>query len=144
MLVPSLACPAHCGYCFGPHAGGKSMRQDTLEAVVRWQEALADQDRLEITFHGGEPLVPGARFYRMALPFLRDGLTPREVRFSLQSNLWLLTDELCELGLMFQIATRMTSWIAVDDSSVIAGDSSRSSPSVQARRTSEPSGSKRT
>jgi uncharacterized protein len=80
------------------------MRQDTLEAVVRWQAALADRDRLEITFHGGEPLVPGARFYRMALPFLRDGLTPREVRFSLQSNLWLLTDELCELFSEFGVS----------------------------------------
>jgi uncharacterized protein len=33
----------------------------------------------------------------MALPLLRDGLAPRRVRFAAQSNLWLLTDELCEL-----------------------------------------------
>ena len=54
-------------------------------------------DPLEITFHGGEPLVPGADWYREALPLLRDGLAPRKVRFAAQSNLWLLTDELCEL-----------------------------------------------
>ncbi len=97
MLVPSLACPARCGYCFGPHAGGKSMRRETLEAVVDWQEALGDGDRLELTFHGGEPLVPGANWYREALPLLRDGLASRRVRFAAQSNLWLLTDELREL-----------------------------------------------
>lgn len=97
MLVPSLACPASCAYCFGPHAGGPPMTQATVEAVVRWQNALGDEKSLEITFHGGEPLVPGANFYRMALPLLRDGLSPRRVRFGLQSNLWLLTDELCEL-----------------------------------------------
>jgi uncharacterized protein len=102
MLVPSLACPASCAYCFGPHAGGKTMGRETLEAVVEWQGALAaesaaEQGTLETTFHGGEPLVAGARWYREALPLLRDGLAPRRVRFAAQSNLWLLTDELCEL-----------------------------------------------
>lgn len=71
------------------------MRRETVEAVVHWQNALNDGDALEITFHGGEPLVPGAAFYRMALPLLREGLAPRRVRFAMQSNLWLLTDELC-------------------------------------------------
>ena len=102
MLVPSLACPASCAYCFGPHAGGTTMGRETLEAVVEWRRALAaesaaEQGTLEITFHGGEPLVPGARWYREALPLLRDGLAPRRVRFAAQSNLWLLTDELCDL-----------------------------------------------
>jgi uncharacterized protein len=95
------------------------MGRETLEAVVEWQRALgsgldgaADEGcagessgngngrgpgALEITFHGGEPLVPGARWYREALPLLRDGLAPPRVRFAAQSNLWLLTDELCEL-----------------------------------------------
>lgn len=97
MLVPSLACPASCAYCFGPHTGGAPMRQDTVAAIARWQRVLGDQEPLEITFHGGEPLVPGARFYRMALPLLREELAPRRVRFAIQSNLWLLTDELCAL-----------------------------------------------
>jgi uncharacterized protein len=74
------------------------MSSETLDAIIRWQNAL---DRgtvpLEITFHGGEPLVPGTDFYRMALPLLRNELAPREVRFGMQSNLWLLTEELCEL-----------------------------------------------
>lgn len=97
MLVPSLACPASCVYCFGPHEGGPPMRRETVKAVVRWQNALDGNEPLEITFHGGEPLVPGADFYRMALLLLREGLAPRQVRFGMQSNLWLLTDELCEL-----------------------------------------------
>jgi hypothetical protein len=77
MLVPSLACPASCAYWFGPHAGGPSMRQETVEAVVRWQNTLGDKETLEITFHGGEPLVPGVQFYRVALPLSRQGLVPR-------------------------------------------------------------------
>jgi uncharacterized protein len=74
------------------------MRRKTVEAVVRWQDALDDSNEpLEITFHGGEPLVPGTEFYRTALPLLRDGLAHRKVRLGIQSNLWLLTNELGEL-----------------------------------------------
>jgi uncharacterized protein len=77
--------------------GGPAMSRETLEAVVRWQNTLGNTDELEITFHGGEPLVPGIPFYRTALPLLRQGLAPRRVRFAMQSNLWLLSDELCDL-----------------------------------------------
>ncbi len=97
LLVPSLACPASCTYCFGPHAGGPPMPLATVEAVVRWQQALGNPGSLEITFHGGEPLVPGFKFYQAALPLLREGLAPRRIRFAIQSNLWLLTDDLCDL-----------------------------------------------
>ena len=97
MLIPSLACPAGCHYCFGPHHGdGVTMSVQTLEAVVNWQQTW-DTDPLDITFHGGEPLVPGLSFYQVALPLLRDGLPLRRVRFGMQSNLWLLTGALCEL-----------------------------------------------
>lgn len=138
MLVPSLACPASCAYCFGPHQGTGTMSRATLEAVVDWQRRLAAEaaegatdgegesggldcdrpegdrgasngsngrtPRLEITFHGGEPLVPGIDWYRQALPLLRHGLAPRRVRFAIQSNLWLLTDELCQLFREYGVA----------------------------------------
>jgi uncharacterized protein len=97
MIAPSLSCPASCKYCFGPHEGAARMRRETLEAIVRWQAALGKDGPLEITFHGGEPLTPGIEFYRMALPLLCDGLSPRRVHFGMQSNLWLLTDDLCRL-----------------------------------------------
>ncbi|HPO84981.1 MAG: TIGR04083 family peptide-modifying radical SAM enzyme [Anaerolineae bacterium] len=97
ILIPSLACPAKCSYCFGPHTGGATMKQEMVESIICWQTALGNREPLELTFHGGEPLVPGADFYRLALPILRQGLAPRKVKFSIQSNLWLLTDELCEL-----------------------------------------------
>ncbi len=75
------------------------MRLETVAEVVRWQQAYAGElpELLEIMFHGGEPLLASADFYRRALPILREGLAPRPLRFGIQSNLWLLTDELCEL-----------------------------------------------
>jgi uncharacterized protein len=104
MILPSLACPASCKYCFGPHKGGPSMGREMVEAVARWQNTIGSNNPLDITFHGGEPLVLGADFYRMALPLLRQELAPRQVSFSLQSNLWLLTDELCELFREYRVS----------------------------------------
>lgn len=73
------------------------MRRETVEDILRWQDSLGGGEPIEITFHGGEPLLPGLKFYRTVLPLLRDGLGPRRTSFSIQSNLWLLSDEWCDL-----------------------------------------------
>lgn len=96
MIVPTLNCPASCSYCFGPHEGSPIMSQEIIEYIVQWQKKLRITTPLEITFHGGEPLLVGNSFFSQALPRLTNGLSPRTVRFSLQSNLWLLNDELCD------------------------------------------------
>ena len=118
MLVPSLSCQARCGYCFGPHEGGPTMSPELLDAAVDWVLAsyatqgaaphLADPGArpkpdhpvlapLEVLFHGGEPLSAGIAFYRHALPRLRASRLGRRLRIGIQSNLWLLTDEVCDL-----------------------------------------------
>ena len=63
MLVPSLACPASCAYCFGPHKGSGTMSRETLGAVVEWQRDLGceadgdclDDDRPDGDRPGAEP-----------------------------------------------------------------------------------------
>lgn len=97
MLLPTLNCPARCGYCFGPHQGSPRMSRATLEAVAHWLQTVDGSNEVEITFHGGEPLLAGRAFYETALPLLRAALAPRQVHFALQSNLWLLNDDLCRL-----------------------------------------------
>lgn len=98
MLVPSTACPAECNYCFGPHEGGSAMKSETVEATVRWIQALdVKSDSIDLTFHGGEPLTAGIKFYRMALPILKNGLAHLNLNFGIQSNLWLLSDQFCNL-----------------------------------------------
>src|SRR5665648_301579 len=104
MLLPTLACPASCHYCFGPHQGKSIMQAETITAVSDWQNIiLTDDDPLEITFHGGEPLIPGIDFFQMALPLLSSKFESRDIRFSMQSNLWLLTDELCGIFSKYQL-----------------------------------------
>lgn len=98
MLLPTTACPAHCSYCFGPHAPSTCMGIDVVSAVAEWQAcSTSPQQVVEIIFHGGEPLAAGNRFFAQVLPLLTHLLAPRQVRFSIQSNLWLLDDSFCEL-----------------------------------------------
>jgi uncharacterized protein len=97
MILPTLDCPASCDYCFGPHSGGEAMSLETLEAVIQWQKKFYNSNSLFVTFHGGEPLMAGLDFYKTALPMLYEGIAPRKVGFAVQSNLWLLKKEFCEL-----------------------------------------------
>lgn len=138
MLLPSLACPASCSYCFGPREGGPRMGQETLAAVIRWQQCGGDEDGpLQITFHGGEPLLAGADFYQAALPRLRDELAPREVRFGLQSNLWLLTDRLCRLFQEYGVSlgTSLDGPQAINDAQRGAGYFRRTMAGIRRART---------
>ncbi len=98
MVVPSTACPARCRYCFGPHASLGVMEPGTVDAIIRFLHSDGStRGPVEITFHGGEPLVAGRPFYEDALPRFRQGLGFRAAGFAIQSNLWLITDELCGL-----------------------------------------------
>jgi uncharacterized protein len=100
MLVPSTGCPARCKYCFGPSGKGEVMSDAVLGATADWVASRLGGDArrsFEIVFHGGEPLSAGAPFFRRAFTSFSAALPGRELRLSVQSNLWLLDDELCEL-----------------------------------------------
>jgi uncharacterized protein len=72
------------------------MRVETVYEVVEWLKNFRD-DRVTFTFHGGEPLLAGADFYREALPLLSDGLAHMKPEFAMQTNLWLLTPEIADI-----------------------------------------------
>lgn len=99
MLVPSLACPAECSYCFGPHAG-PTMSRDTMDAALDFMARIVDetgQREAKATFHGGEPLMAGHAVWRQALDGLVTRFDRQHLKIALQSNLWLLDDQFCEL-----------------------------------------------
>jgi uncharacterized protein len=101
MLVPSEACPASCSYCFGPHEG-ITMPLQTLERAADFIGRLWDGGKGKITFHGGEPLCAGYDWFEFALKTLRDTLNDN-VRFSIQSNLWLLDQRFTELFKKYKV-----------------------------------------
>jgi uncharacterized protein len=96
MLIPSLACQAKCSYCFGPNRG-PIMSPEVFNASVDWIAGYWPVGEcLEITFHGGEPLLAGKEWYQQTLPILRQRFEGR-LKLGIQSNLWLLDDEFCAL-----------------------------------------------
>jgi uncharacterized protein len=96
MLIPTLGCPARCNYCWSSEPGSPVMSIETINEVVEWLKKFRT-DRVTFTFHGGEPLLAGADFYRQALPMIASGLQHLKPEFALQSNLWLMTPELADI-----------------------------------------------
>jgi len=72
------------------------MSMETVKDVVAWLRGFRT-DRVTFTFHGGEPLLAGADFYRQALPLLAGELKDLTPDFALQTNLWRMTPEIASV-----------------------------------------------
>lgn len=102
MLIPTLGCPSNCNYCWSSEENSPVMRIETIKAVVEWIKNFRD-DSVTFTFHGGEPLLAGAEFYRQALPLLSEGLKDRKIAFAIQTNLWKMTPEIAKIFAEYKI-----------------------------------------
>ncbi|AKB24739.1 Putative arylsulfatase regulatory protein [Methanosarcina sp. MTP4] len=78
------------------------MSIETVKEIAEWLKDFRN-DSVTFTFHGGEPLLAGADFYREALPILVEGVSPRNVAFAIQTNLWKMTDEIAEIFAEYNI-----------------------------------------
>ena len=96
MLIPTLGCPSKCKYCWSSEVGSPVMTIGTVKDVVAWLKNFRS-DRVTFTFHGGEPLLAGADFYRQALPMLAGELKELTPEFAMQTNLWRMTPEIAEV-----------------------------------------------
>lgn len=99
MILPSLACQASCKYCFGPHYG-PAMDVATAEETVRFIRTAAAEcgmKKIQIIFHGGEPLLAQLPVWETLLEGLKNNPEGLPVRMSVQSNLWALNDSFVEL-----------------------------------------------
>jgi uncharacterized protein len=102
MIIPTLGCPSKCAYCWSSEEGSPVMSIETVKETVAWLKDFR-MDPVTFTFHGGEPLLAGAEFYRQALPLLTDELPHLEPNFALQTNLWRLTPELADVLAQYNI-----------------------------------------
>ena len=93
MIIPTLGCPSKCKYCWSSEEGSPVMSIDTVKEIVAWLKNFRS-DRVTFTFHGGEPLLAGADFYRQALPLLAGELAELTPDFAMQTNLWRMTPEI--------------------------------------------------
>ena len=102
MIIPTLGCPSKCAYCWSSEVGSPVMSIETVKDTVAWLKDFRS-DPVTFTFHGGEPLLAGADFYRQALPLLTGELQHLEPNFALQTNLWKLTPELADVLAQYSI-----------------------------------------
>ncbi len=73
------------------------MSLPAFDAALAWMASTASSgQQLELTFDGGEPMLAGKDWYCHALPALRRQFGEC-LWLGVQSNLWLLSDEFCEL-----------------------------------------------
>jgi uncharacterized protein len=96
MIIPTLGCPSKCKYCWSSEEGSPVMTIDTVKEIVSWLKGFRE-DRVTFTFHGGEPLLAGADFYRQALPLLTEELKELTPDFAMQTNLWRMTPEIASV-----------------------------------------------
>jgi len=84
IIKPTKGCNADCSYCCAPPDGAPkwslSEFRDIFDALEHRLHPTAT-----LIWHGGEPMLLGAQFYRDALDYARKSLPG--IRFSIQSNM---------------------------------------------------------
>ena len=100
ILKATEKCNSDCYYCdvVYKQQSGASMSPDVLEAVfVRIDEYLkaCPSEKIELLWHGGEPLLVGPEYFRLALTF-QDKHCPEtkyRIQHAMQTNMTCFTEE---------------------------------------------------
>lgn len=100
MIIPTLNCPGKCKYCWGSENTNEIMDIKLIDDIIQWLDNFRD-DNVHFTFHGGEPLLAGYDFYKQALEKLSS--IDNFEGFSLQSNIWLLDEDLIDLFIKYNV-----------------------------------------
>jgi len=116
ILKVTEKCNSNCFYCdvVRKEKTGKTMSMDTLETLFkRVNEYLSHPDnRVEILWHGGEPLLPGPDYYRRAISLFNKycSKTKNRVNHSIQTNLTCFNEEFGDIFRSLGINTIGTSY----------------------------------
>lgn len=92
--MPTDACNMNCVYCFHkPYS--TDCGKMSIDTVKRLLDSTAPHyKKINIIWHGGEPLLMGLDFYKAVLELQRS--YPCKINNSIQSNLTLLTPEMAD------------------------------------------------
>ncbi len=96
MIIPTMGCPANCSYCWSSETTSLVMTKETMDDIVSWLKDFKTEPTT-FTFHGGEPLLAGLDFYKYSLAKINDELPELYPAFAIQTNLWLMDDDIAEL-----------------------------------------------
>jgi uncharacterized protein len=96
LIKPTLDCNAKCIYCHSLKPVTR-MSLELVETIFRKWAAFCDKegiDELSINWHGGEPMIMGASFYRGVLDLERRYFPNKSISHSMQSNVCLYKGQL--------------------------------------------------
>ncbi|PSV01171.1 radical SAM protein [Photobacterium kishitanii] len=85
ILKPTKACNADCSYCYAPPIDGNKWDLDKFKKFFLKIEPYLLKDAIFV-WHGGEPMMMGANFYRDAREFV-NFRGRRDISFTMQTNL---------------------------------------------------------
>lgn len=104
ILKATEACNSNCYYCdvVRKQGSGRSMPLEVLETVYRRVDEhlrSSPEDRISLLWHGGEPLLLGARYFQAALQLQRRICADTQSRIShdLQTNLTLFDESFVDV-----------------------------------------------
>ena len=105
MIILSETCQAECSYCFGPNKGAVMCLKTAKKTVKYIHNTVrtTGQNRVSITFHGGEPLLAPLNIWQFLLHELSLALKGRKVHFHIQTNLLNLSAEHCRLFSQYNV-----------------------------------------
>ncbi len=95
LVLPTDACNMHCSYCFhAPHHTDEK-KMDIRMVRKLYEAAAADYTDVHLIWHGGEPLLMGADFYREAIGMQKE-YPATQFKNSMQSNISLITEDIAD------------------------------------------------
>ncbi len=96
LLMPTNQCNMNCVYCYhsGERAKGGKMSLELLSKI--YDITFNHSKEVTIIWHGCEPLIMGAEFYRQALA-MQKKYTRTKIINKMQTNLTLLDDEMAKV-----------------------------------------------
>ncbi len=88
-------CNIDCTYCYASPFRGKTFKKLPIELVEKIiKEAFETTDNLIITWHGGEPTIPGVEYYKEVMALIKKYKKRKQnVVNMIQTNATLITDE---------------------------------------------------
>lgn len=108
-IIPCLDCQASCSYCFSSNDGHRFPLQK-IPFLIDFIANTADKcnsTQVDITFHGGEPLLAPKKFYVDLITGLIKSIPEKRITFSIQTNLWALDEDFINMFKQynFQVST---------------------------------------
>jgi uncharacterized protein len=135
ILEPVKRCNLSCRYCYSDGAGSGVMSRQTLQTALEKTARYAEEQgfrEIHILWHGGEPLLAGLEFFRVAMKILHGLALDLRFHHYLQTNGLLLDHDFCAFfhDHEFQIGVSLDGPQVLHDSMRIGADGQGSHAAV--------------